>query len=133
MKYENGRDGFFGTALIGNNKEYDYLDSNQELLAQNANYKNWTITPAYENRPDLIAHFHYSDASMWRIIAQFNNVEDPFVEFEAGRVIKIPKNSDVSKFKREHYRKDDYAKQDFDRRRYDKELAFKLIGEANGE
>lgn len=125
MKVDQGRDGFFGTALVKTNKEYDYLDTAQETLGYYCSYSTWVIPSSHENRADLISYLFYNTPSLWRIIAQFNHVEDPFTEFEAGRVLKIPDIADVARFHRDNYRDDEFKNMDFDRRRFDQSLRFK--------
>jgi|LakMenEpi03Aug12_release.lakeMendotaPanAssembly.Ray.scaffolds.fasta_scaffold585005_2 hypothetical protein len=44
----------------------------------------------FVNRPDAIAYDVYGNAKYWWIIALFNEIQDPFIEFYKGRELKIP-------------------------------------------
>jgi hypothetical protein len=50
----------------------------------------YTIENFYEGRMDLIASAFYDEPRFWWVIAQYNNILDPFGETTAGRVILIP-------------------------------------------
>ena len=42
---------------------------------------------------DLIASVFYNEPRYWWVIAQYNNILDPFTETTAGRVLLIPSKS----------------------------------------
>lgn len=42
------------------------------------------------NRIDKIANYFYDDSTLWWVIAQYNNILDPYGEIEVGRVLLIP-------------------------------------------
>lgn len=42
------------------------------------------------NRPDAIAYKFYGNAKFWWIIAERNEITDPFTGFYKGRKLKIP-------------------------------------------
>jgi hypothetical protein len=44
----------------------------------------------YVNRPDSIAHKFYGNAKYWWVIAERNNITDPFHGFYHGRKLEIP-------------------------------------------
>lgn len=44
----------------------------------------------YEGRPDTLGYVFYGDPGLWWIIAQFNNILDPFTELVEGRILIIP-------------------------------------------
>ena len=46
--------------------------------------------PKFVNRPDAIAYKFYGNAKYWWIIAERNEITDPFTGFYKGRTIKIP-------------------------------------------
>lgn len=50
------------------------------------------ITPAYHERPDLLAHDYYGDSELWWVIALFNidTLIDPISDFKSGTVIVLP-------------------------------------------
>lgn len=50
----------------------------------------YTVENFYEGRPDLIASVFYNEPRYWWVIAQYNNILDPFSEITAGRVLLIP-------------------------------------------
>lgn len=49
----------------------------------------------YENRIDLLATIFYGDARYWWVIAQCNDILDPYFEITAGRMLIIPTKSRV--------------------------------------
>jgi len=54
----------------------------------------FTITSAYENKPDKLAHELYGNARLWWVFAEFNpdTLKDPIVDFVSGLEIQIPTN-----------------------------------------
>lgn len=42
------------------------------------------------NRLDLIAYKYYNNPLLWWVIAQANNIIDPFEELEIGTLIRVP-------------------------------------------
>lgn len=56
----------------------------------NANDKYHTVESHETTRLDLIAAKYYRNPLMWWIIAQANNIYDPFEEIEAGTLLRIP-------------------------------------------
>lgn len=46
--------------------------------------------PKFVNRPDAIAYKFYGNAKFWWIIAERNEILDPFTGFYKGRKLKIP-------------------------------------------
>ena len=53
--------------------------------------------PKYINRPDAISYKFYGNAKYWWVIAERNEINDPFTGFYQGRVIKIPTMEKVKK------------------------------------
>jgi hypothetical protein len=51
----------------------------------------------YVNRPDSISYESYGNAKYWWIIAMYNNIKDPFLEFYMGRKLIIPELIAVKK------------------------------------
>ena len=43
-----------------------------------------------KNRLDIIAQYYYKNPLLWWVIAQANDIRDPFVEIEAGTLLRIP-------------------------------------------
>lgn len=55
----------------------------------------WTITIAYDTRPDLLAYDLYQDARLWWVFANRNpnTLADPLFDFTTGAGIFLPKVS----------------------------------------
>lgn len=60
----------------------------------------WLITPAYEFRPDLLAHDTYNDSKLWWVFAQRNpnRLKDPYFDFTTGTGIYIPKKTTLVEY-----------------------------------
>ena len=58
----------------------------------------WTITPAYNLRPDMLAYDTYGDSRLWWVFAARNPniLLDPLFDFVTGRSIYLPKQSTLS-------------------------------------
>lgn len=56
----------------------------------------YTVENFYEGRLDLIASVFYNEPRYWWIIAQYNNILDPFSEVKAGLELNIPSASRIS-------------------------------------
>ena len=52
----------------------------------------YTIEPAYDERPDLLASALYSNSRLWWVFALRNPdiIKDPLRDFKAGTVIFLP-------------------------------------------
>jgi hypothetical protein len=50
----------------------------------------YAVENFYEGRLDLIANVFYNESRYWWVIAQYNNILDPFNETTAGRILLIP-------------------------------------------
>ena len=59
----------------------------------------YTIESQYANRPDLLAHDLYGEASLWCVFTQRNLdvIQDPIFDFVPGTKIYIPKRSSLFK------------------------------------
>ena len=53
----------------------------------------YTVENFYEGRLDLISAVFYNEPRWWWVIAQYNNILDPFSEIVAGRILLIPAKS----------------------------------------
>lgn len=42
------------------------------------------------NRLDLLAHVYYKNPLLWWVIAQANNIYDPYADIEPGTILRIP-------------------------------------------
>ncbi len=50
----------------------------------------YAIERQYTGRPDMIASIFYNEPRYWWVIAQHNNILDPFSEMVTGRLLYIP-------------------------------------------
>lgn len=50
----------------------------------------YTVNKNMEHRIDKIANAFYGDPTLWWVIAQFNNILDPYDEIIEGRVLFLP-------------------------------------------
>jgi hypothetical protein len=55
----------------------------------------FTISPKYENRPDLLANDLYNDSKLWWVFAVRNKtvIKDPIFDMVPGTVIFLPQLS----------------------------------------
>jgi hypothetical protein len=78
----------------------NYLDvlSIRPVSAEKDDYL-YTIESQYANRPDLLAHDLYGEASLWWVFTQRNldTIQDPIFDFVPGTKIYIPKRSSLFK------------------------------------
>ena len=49
------------------------------------------VPAGYEHRPDLISDIFYETPEYWWLLLLFNNITDPFEEFNVGDRILIPR------------------------------------------
>jgi len=66
---------------------YDDVVSNIRGLYSN---RKGSIPVAHANRPDLTSDIFYSSPKYWWLLMQYNNITDPFEEFNSGDDILIP-------------------------------------------
>jgi hypothetical protein len=59
----------------------------------------WTITPTYDNRPDLLAFDLYGDVNLWWVFAVRNPevIVDSVYDFVAGTTIYLPQQATLNK------------------------------------
>lgn len=50
----------------------------------------YAVERQYAGRPDMIASIFYNEPRYWWVIAQHNNILDPFSEMVTGRLLYIP-------------------------------------------
>lgn len=48
------------------------------------------VEERYKNRIDKIAEDFYQEPRLWWVIAQYNNILDPYSELTVGRVLYLP-------------------------------------------
>lgn len=56
----------------------------------------YVVENVYEGRLELIATVFYDEPRWWWVIAQYNNILDPFSEVTAGRILMIPTKTRVT-------------------------------------
>jgi len=66
------------------------MDDYIETLEKRFTYEIGVIPNAHDIRPDLTSYVFYDTVSKWWLLMQYNNIEDPFEDYTAGSVIKIP-------------------------------------------
>ena len=85
---------YYNTAIEGN----DFLDVmvNRPITVDPTDVY-WEITTTYNLRPDLLAYDLYNDSRLWWVFAQRNPdvIEDPIYDFSPGKVIQLPKLSNL--------------------------------------
>lgn len=60
------------------------------VFPKDASDQVYAVENIYENRLDLISAIFYNEPRYWWVIAQYNNIIDPFSEVTAGRMLLIP-------------------------------------------
>tara|TARA_R110000744_G_scaffold237485_1_gene354968 strand:+ start:1012 stop:1314 length:303 start_codon:yes stop_codon:yes gene_type:complete len=55
-----------------------------------ADFRLATVSPSFENRPDLISNAAYGTPGYWWVIILANAIEDPLSGLKTGDEIKIP-------------------------------------------
>lgn len=60
----------------------------------------YVIEGQYKHRPDLLAYDLYGNAKLWWVFVQRNMsvIKDPIYDFEPGKVIYLPKKSNLERF-----------------------------------
>lgn len=60
----------------------------------------YTIENQYKHRPDLLSYDLYGTPKLWWVFVQRNMsvIKDPIYDFVPGKVIKIPKKSNLEKY-----------------------------------
>lgn len=78
-----------------NTVEGRYLDvMDNRPIPKDASDVLFTVTPAYEYRPDLLAYDLYGDSRLWWVFSARNPNTlgpDPYFDFKTGTRIYIPK------------------------------------------
>ena len=82
-------------SFIKNNQILDgvFLDINKlPSIRVTLSDEQYTIDPAYNERPDLLAQALYSNSRLWWVFALRNPdvIKDPLRDFKAGTVITLP-------------------------------------------
>lgn len=51
---------------------------------------NYIIPAGHEGRPDLISRSLYNDTKYWELICIYNNIKNPILDLEAGKLLVVP-------------------------------------------
>jgi len=76
-----------------------FLDINKlPNIRVTLNDEQYTIDPAYDQRPDLLASALYNNSRLWWVFALRNPdiIADPLRDFKAGTVIFLPSAGSIS-------------------------------------
>jgi hypothetical protein len=76
-----------GTTETANGK-IEWWDKNQ--MPSDSSDISYAVEDFYVGRLDLIASVFYNEPRYWWVIAQYNNILDPFSEITGGRILSIP-------------------------------------------
>jgi hypothetical protein len=49
-----------------------------------------TLTQDLIKRPDIVSFKAYGTPDLWWVIAEYNNISDPFFDFKINQIIRIP-------------------------------------------
>lgn len=80
-------------------REGQFLDVNQlPAIAITTRDEAYVIDPAFDERPDLLAHLLYESSNLWWVFALRNPdiLKDPIRDFTAGKTIMLPAVDTVS-------------------------------------
>jgi hypothetical protein len=78
-------------------KEYlDFLGALYKDLPRTVqNFSLFTVDSSTQYRPELIAHQTYGDKNLWWVICFYNKIIHPTRDLAAGKVLKIPDESEL--------------------------------------
>jgi len=88
-------------SFIKNNQILDgvFLDINKlPSIKRTLSDEQYTIEPAYDQRPDLLASALYNNSRLWWVFALRNPdvIKDPLRDFSAGTTIFLPSAGSIS-------------------------------------
>jgi len=88
-------------SFIKNNQILDgvFLDINKlPQIGVTLSDEQYTIEPAYDQRPDLLAKALYNNSRLWWVFALRNpdTIKDPLRDFAAGTIIFLPSAGSIS-------------------------------------
>jgi hypothetical protein len=88
-------------SFIKNNQILDgvFLDINKlPSISVTLSDEQYTIEPAYDQRPDLLASALYNNSRLWWVFALRNPdvIKDPLRDFGAGTTIFLPSAGSIS-------------------------------------
>jgi hypothetical protein len=76
-----------GTTETANGK-LEWWEKN--VMSSDSSDISYAVEDFYVGRLDLIASVFYNEPRYWWVIAQYNNILDPFSEITGGRILMIP-------------------------------------------
>ncbi len=77
----------YGTTYIDSNKQTIFWERKNIPLAEDDVF--YQIEAKYHLQPDLLAHDLYGTTKAEWILLLMNNIENPFVDFVAGKTIRL--------------------------------------------
>lgn len=88
-------------SFLKNNQVLDgvFLDINKlPIIKVTLSDEQYAIDPAYDQRPDLLAHALYNNSRLWWVFALRNPdvIKDPLRDFKAGTIIFLPSAGSIS-------------------------------------
>ena len=88
-------------SFLKNNQVLDgvFLDINKlPSIKVTLSDEQYAIDPAYDQRPDLLAHALYNNSGLWWVFALRNPdvIKDPLRDFKAGTIIFLPSAGSIS-------------------------------------
>ena len=87
----------YNKTSVNGNEELDYLQTNLHRMELKAT-KKIRITQALQHRLDLISLRYYGTYDLGWLIAEHNDIVDPFAELVVGAVIEIPYVDDYYRY-----------------------------------
>lgn len=88
MALEDRRN-LYDTVSVDGNQEKDFLSSKITSLEFTA-FTLFTVPQIFLGRLDLVSYAAYGIPDYWWLIAQVNDIMDPFSDMYTGQVLKIP-------------------------------------------
>lgn len=80
---------FYNAEYVDNNLELDFLNKDY-IMMDIETATTFRIPRAFKYRPDLISLKFYNNYHLGWLIAHHNEFLDPIIDFEVGKLIKIP-------------------------------------------
>lgn len=96
MSLENRID-LYSKVSVNGNTEVDYLSSKLPTASFQI-AKTFRVPQFCEGRLDLISYINYNTPYYWWLIAEENNITDPFSQIVEGIVLDIPYINDYYNF-----------------------------------
>ena len=92
------RTNFFNIIDVGNGDEYDHLYNTLSRFTMNYPAMYYRVEGEDVMRPDLISYKAYKTVRYWWLICFVNQIQDPLVDIEPGKLLTIPSILDIYSF-----------------------------------